>query len=99
MARVREDRLGPTVNLNVVLDKAKYILYKGLAAENGVSVKFVTKRLIENAILTRIIPWPTGAPKSVPIYDAETGEDIEVVELRTKKTNATARKVPASPAE
>jgi hypothetical protein len=91
MPRVSETKLGAKAHVGLMVDKAIYIMLKGLAQENGVSIKFVLRRLIENAVSTREIPWPGGSKVPVPatpIYDAETEEPLAPPVQAGRKTPA-----------
>jgi hypothetical protein len=66
--RKRASELKETSGISIQIPKALYLSFKGLAQENEVSIKFVLRRLIENAVITRQIPWP-GSVQPVPTYD------------------------------
>jgi hypothetical protein len=91
MPRVTEKNLGTKVHLGLMLDKSVYIMMRGLAQESGVSIKFILRRLIENAVSTREIPWPEKKSNGAPTYDAETEEPLEPAPA--------GRKIPANRAQ
>lgn len=78
-------KLGKNVGISVILQKAAYMVLKGIAQENDVSVKFIVKRAIFDVINTRRIPG-LDALTPVATYD---GEQVAVKD---------GRKLPVPPA-
>lgn len=69
-------RLGKAVGVNIKLPKAAYLVLKGIAQENDVSVKFVVKRAIFEVMNSRRIP---GLDSLSPVmtYDGESQATVQ----------------------
>jgi hypothetical protein len=68
----RNKNLKDPVSMSLKIKRSVYVAFKGLAQEHDISIKFLLRRLIEDAIITRRIPWPgshPANPDSVHTYD------------------------------